>query len=68
MSKARVVSCVLAVVGFIALSAAVAQAGGGAGGGGTGFEGFQCYTINGVDQKRTVDLFDQFGERPGIST
>jgi hypothetical protein len=55
-----------AVLGFMALAAPLAHAGGGAGGGGTFFIGFQCYVIDGVYQKRTVSLFDQFGERTDV--
>ena len=66
MSKAKFVSRVLAVIGFIALSATVAHAGGGQGGGGTSLEGYQCYLINGVNQKRTVTLADQFGIQENV--
>ena len=61
MSKANVVSRVLAVIGCIALSATVAHAGAGSGEGGPTIGGFQCYVIDGQEQTRVVTLDDQFG-------
>jgi hypothetical protein len=66
MPKVKVVSRALAVIGFIALSATLAHAGGGQGGGGTSIEAYQCYLINGVNQKRTVTLADQFGIQANV--
>jgi hypothetical protein len=66
MTRRESLFCSLAVLGIVALFAGVAQAGGGSGTGQTGFEGLQCYTINGVNQDRVVDLSDQFGQRDSI--
>lgn len=69
MRKASVVLHVLAVIGFIALSATVAHAGGGEGGGSNILNAFQCYLIDGDQPPPTngvVDLVDQFGTRQNV--
>jgi hypothetical protein len=66
MPRVKVASRALAVIGFIALSATLAHAGGGQGGGGNSLEGYQCYLVNGVNQKRTVTLADQFGIQENV--
>jgi hypothetical protein len=66
MRRAKLGFLALTVAGLIALSSTDTNAGGGAGGGGTGFEGLQCYSINGADQKRLVTLNDQFGTRENV--
>ena len=64
--KVNVVSSVLAGIGLLALSTAVAQAGGGPGGGAT-LSFMECYEIEGVDQHRTVDILgSEFGEQDNV--
>ena len=67
MRKASVVLQVLAVIGFVALSATVVHAGGGTGGGTNTIFPYQCYLING-DQPpaHVLNLVDQFGTRENV--
>lgn len=63
MVSVNFVSRVLGATAAIALSASVAYAGGGAGGGGGELLALECYNIYGADQRRSVNLTDQFGKQ-----
>jgi hypothetical protein len=62
----NVLASMLVITVLIVLSVTMANAGGGQGGGGANFAAFQCYSIDGVNQHRTVTLDDQFGTREKI--
>ncbi len=67
MRKASVALHVLAVIGFVALSATVAYAGGGQGGGSNILNAWQCYLINGEQPPFNVlNIADQFGARENV--
>jgi hypothetical protein len=67
VSKASVVSRVLAVIGVLALSVTGAQAGGGSGGGANVIIPWQCYLIDGDHPAHdVVNLTDQFGTRENV--
>jgi hypothetical protein len=67
MLKVNFLLRILAVIGCLALSAALAHAGSGSGTGGTGFQAFQCYVLEGEQKTgRVVTLDDQFGERTNV--
>ena len=69
MRKASVVLQILAVIGFVALSATVVHAGGGTGGGTNTIFPYQCYLIDGDAPPAVNDILnitDQFGTRDNV--